>query len=165
MRQFLFYGDEIWLAGHPAIAAHVFGMKQNKMWKKLDQESTLKVLNSTVQDETLRKAMLYTGDDERWRNARSELTPYFYRHDFSLHDKDMDAIVRKQLMNASRDNPGETELLELLIYITVDLLCQVLYGCELPEDELLILVEAIGEYTVPGTLIKRVYPGGMNALK
>jgi cytochrome P450 len=140
-------------------------MKQQKMWKKLDQGSTLKVFGYSVQDEFLNKAMLYTGDDERWRNARSELTPYFYRHDFSLYDQDMDSVVRKHLMNASHTHHGETELLELLIYITVDLLCQVLYGCELPEDELQILVEAIGDYTVPGSSIKRKYPGDMNALQ
>jgi cytochrome P450 len=153
------------LVGHPAIAAQVFGMKQQKMWKKLDQQSTLKVFNFSIQDEFLRKAMLYTGDDDRWRNARSELTPYFYKHDFSFHDLDMDSVVRKHLMNVSQTHHGETELLEVLIYITVDLLCQVLYRCELPEDELQILVEAIGEYTVPGSPKKDIFPGGMNALK
>lgn len=153
------------MVGHPAIAAHVFGMKQNKLWKKLSQESTLKLFNQGIDDEFSRKAMLYTGDDSRWRNSRSELTPYFYKHDFSLHDQDMDSVVRKHLATVSKTHHGETELLELLIYITVDLLCQVLYGCELPKDELKILVEAVGEYTVPGSPIKSVYPGGMNALK
>jgi cytochrome P450 len=141
-------------------------MKQHKMWKKLDQQSTAKAFNLSIQDELLREAMLYTGDDDRWRNARSELTPYFFKHDFSLHDLDMDSVVRKHLMNVSQTRHGETELLEVLIYITVDLLCQVLYGCELPEDELQLLVEAIGEYTAPGGSPKKgIFPGGMNALK
>jgi hypothetical protein len=90
---------------------------------------------------------------------------YFYKHNFSLHDLDMDSVVRMHLVNVSQTHHGETELLEVLIYITVDLLCQVLYRCELPEDELQILVEAIGEYTVPGSPKKDIFPGGMNALK
>ena len=61
-----------------------------------------------------------------------------------------------------RYRQGRAELLELLLFITVDLLCQVLYGAALPQDELNVLVEALSEYTVPATAHRGVYPGGLD---
>lgn len=57
---------------------------------------------------------------------------------------------------------GQAELLEIMLYVTVDLLCQVLYGACLPQDELNILVEALAEFTVPATSHRGAYPGGVD---
>jgi cytochrome P450 len=65
-------------------------------------------------------------------------------------------------LRPERYRQGRAELLELLLFITVDLLCQVLYGAALPQDELNVLVEALAEYTVPATPHRGVYPGGLD---
>lgn len=49
-----------------------------------------------------------------------------------------------------------------MLYITVDLLCIVLYGADLPQHELNILVEALAEFTVPATPYRGRYPGGLD---
>jgi hypothetical protein len=109
--------------------------------------------------------MLYTGDDESWRNARAALTPYFYKTDFADLDNRMDSVVQKHIMKAAMQHHGEAELLELLLTITVDLLCQCLYRCALPIVELKVLTSCMAEYIVPGAVQNSMYPGGLNCLE
>lgn len=40
-----------------------------------------------------------------------------------------------------------------MLYVVIDLLCRILYGANLPQDELNLLVESLAEYTVPSTHI------------
>jgi hypothetical protein len=165
-KHWLFFGDETWWVGHPAIAAHAFGVTQLKMWRKLTKTETMKLFYSpALPEDKERKAMLYTGDDESWRNARAALTPFFYTVDFSKLDERMDSIVQKHILKAANQHHGEAELLELLLTITVDLLCQCLYRCALPLAELKILTDCMAEYIVPGAANPAVYPGGLNSLE
>jgi hypothetical protein len=174
-KNWFFFGYETWWVGHPAIAAHVFGASQQLMWRKLTLEETLKqerkAMLYTTLEETLkpkRKAMLYTGDDEGWRTARAALSPFFHKFDFAQLDDRMDSVVRKHLLRVTeREHHGAGELLELLLTITVDLLCHCLYGCTLPFAELQILTECMAEYVTPGAInnTTSVYPGGLNSLE
>lgn len=161
-KQYVFFGDEIWWIGHPALAQCVFSAANNKNWFKLDKSSVNKLVFAP---ETPREAMLYTGDDDRWRHARMDLTPFFYNSDFTKLDDQMDKVVQIHLKKTQMKKKGKAELLELMLYVTVDLLCQVLYGCELPSKELDILVDAVAEYTVPGTSRIGKFPGGLDALE
>jgi hypothetical protein len=52
-----------------------------------------------------------------------------------------------------------------MLYVVIDLLCRVLYGANLPQDELNILVESLAEYTVPSTPFRGKYPGGLSCYK
>lgn len=161
-----YYTSTSTISGHPAIAAHAFGISQQKMWRKLTKAETMNLfyMPAGPADEQ-RKAMLYTGDDDQWKTARSELTPFFYKYDFSKLDDRMDSVCQKHLQRIAMKHHGEEELLELLLTITVDLLCQCLYRCALPSDELDLLTDAMAEYVVPGTSKKGKFPGNLNALE
>ncbi len=67
----------------------------------------------------------------------------------------MDSVYQKHLQRIAMKHHGEEELLELLLTITVYLLCQCLYRCALPWDELEILTECMAEYVVPGDCHER----------
>jgi hypothetical protein len=165
-KHYFFFGAETWWIGHPAIAAKAFAASQQKYWRKLTKDETLRLFylpGETKKDK--REAMLYTGDDEGWRLARANLTPFFYMHDFTKFDERMDAVLQKHLNRVVTQNHGEAEMLELLLMVTVDLLCQNLWHCTLPHDELVTLTEAMAEYIVPGTHKQSVYPGGLSALE
>jgi cytochrome P450/nicotinamidase-related amidase len=82
--------------------------------------------------------------------------------DFSCYDDQIDEIVSRHLIRLLKYRSGRAELLELMLYITIDLLCQVLYGANLPQDELNILVESLAEFTVPATKHRGKYPGGLD---
>lgn len=56
-------------------------------------------------------------------------------------------------------------MLELMLYVVIDLLCRILYGANLPQDELNLLVESLAEYTVPSTAHRGKYPGGLSCYK
>jgi hypothetical protein len=77
----------------------------------------------------------------------------------------MDSVCQKHLQRIALKHQGEEELLELLLTVTVDLLCQCLYDCALPSDELDLLTEALTEYVVPGSKKKRKFPGNLSALE
>jgi hypothetical protein len=165
-KRYIFFGPETWWVGHPALAAHAFNPARQKAWRKLTKDETLRLFylpGETKADK--REAMLYTGDDEGWRNARASLTPFFYKYDFTKLDERMDSVLQKHLRRVSTKNHGEAELLELLLTITVDLICQCLYRCALPEDELNVLTDCMAEYIVPGTTQKGTYPGGLSSLE
>jgi len=162
-KHWLFFGNETWWVGHPAIAAHAFGISQQKMWRKLTKDETLNLFYQSAAEKQ-HKGMLYTGDDEGWKAARSELTPFFYKTDFTKLDDRMDSVCQKHLQRIAMKHHGEEELLELLLTVTVDLLCQCLYRCALPADELQLLTEAMAEYTVPGTTKHQKFPGNLDAL-
>lgn len=98
--------------------------------------------------------MLYSGDDDNWKHARATLSPYFMTSNFDALNDKIGIVVEKH-------RTGRAELLEVLLFITVDLLCEVLYGCSLPADELGLLVRSVTEYTIPGTSFKGVYPGNV----
>jgi hypothetical protein len=77
-KHWLFFGGETWWVGHPAIAAHAFGISQQKMWRKLSKAETLNLFYMPAGPaDQKRKAMLYTGDDDGWKATRSELKPFF----------------------------------------------------------------------------------------
>jgi cytochrome P450 len=160
-KHWLFFGDETWWVGHPA-----FGMSQQNMWRKLSKAETLNqfYMPAGPSDEQLR-AMLYTGDDDQWKTARSELKPFFYKYDFSKLDDRMDSVCQKHLQRIAMEHHGEEELLELLLTITVYLLGQCLYRCALPWDELEILTEYMAEYVVPGTAKNGKFAGNLSALE
>jgi len=164
-KKWILFGDELWWVGHPAIAEHVFSPSQSKNWFKLDKTETNKAFYLNESKQAQRTAMLYTGDDQRWRTARYHLSPYFYNSDFSKLDKKMSNIVKKHIERIVTENKGETELLELCLFITIDLLCQVLYDSALNEEDLTLLTYCMAEYIVPGTKYRGKYPEGMNCLQ
>jgi hypothetical protein len=165
-KHWLLFGEETWWVGHPAIAAHAFGISQQKMWRKLTKAETLNLFYMPAGPANeQRKAMLYTGDDDNWKMSRAELTPFFYKYDFTKLDDRMDSVCQKHLQRIAMKHHGEEELLELLLTVTVDLLCQCLYRCALPWDELELLTEAMAEYVVPGTAKKGKFPGNTSALE
>ena len=165
-KHWLFFGDETWWVGHPAIAAHAFGISQLKMWRKLNKTETMQLFCSPSFQERKCKDMLCTGDDEAWRSARVALaTPFFHTVDFADLDETMDSVVQKHILKAVNQHHGEAELLELLLTIAVDLLCQCLYRCVLPPIELKILTDCMAEYVAPGSAKQAVYPGGLNSLE
>jgi hypothetical protein len=165
-KRYIFFGPETWWVGHPALAAHAFNPSRQKQWRKLTKDETLRLFYLPGESKAdKRVAMLYTGDDDGWRNTRASLTPFFYKYDFTKLDERMDSVLQKHLRRVSMKHHGEAELLELLLTITVDLICQCLYRCALPEDELNVLTDCMAEYIVPGTTKKGKYPGGLNSLE
>jgi hypothetical protein len=155
MRRFIFFGREIWTAGHPALCKHIFTPANAKLWRKVDK----KTLNGIFfQKDLSNNSMLYTGDDNGWKHARAVWSPFFLQKDFSCYDEKIDEICDNHLVRLLKYREGRAELLELVLYITIDLLCQVLYEAVLPQDELNILVEALAEYTVIGTSHRGTYP-------
>jgi hypothetical protein len=167
-KRWFFFGYETWWVGHPALAAHAFNPARQKAWRKLTKDETLRLFYLPGEMKAdKREAMLYTGDDDGWRKARASLTPFFYKYDFTKLDERMDSVLQKHLRRVSMKHHGEAELLELLLTITVDLICQCLYRCALPWDELQILTECMAEYVTPGAInnTSSVYPGGLSSLE
>jgi len=164
-KKWMFFGDETWWVGHPALCEQMFSAKNLKNWEKLSKTDTASVLYSPEAKGNERQAMLYTGDDERWRTARYHLSPYFYNYDFKLLDSKIQGIVEKHLKRTVTECQGETELLELLLFITLDLLCQVLYDSALSHEDLSMLTYCMSEYIVPGTKFRGNYPGGLSCLE
>jgi len=164
-KKWLFFGKETWWVGHPALAEKMFSAKNLKNWKKCTKSEVSSLLYGSESSENARQAMLYTGDDERWRTARYHLSPYFYNYDFKLLDSKMKSIVDKHINRTVTECGGEIELLELMMFITLDLLCQILYDSVLSHEDLSMLVYCMSEYIVPGTKFRGKYPGGMNCLE
>ena len=163
-KKWVFFGDETWWVGHPAIAAQAFAPKNMKNWRKLTKDETLALFYMSQEDRHRRNAMLYTGDDDGWKHARTGLTPFFYNYDFAEYDEKMDSCVAGHLKSAAQQE-HPFELLSMTLKITVDLLCRTLYNCVLPEDELDILTSSLAEYIVPGTSTSKQFPGGLDALQ
>lgn len=155
-RRGIFAGREIWCAGHPALAKHIF--TSPRLWHKISKPD----LNAMAfMADVPNKAMLYTGDSAEWKHARQAWSPFFLQTDFSTFDEKIDEIVEKHLVRLLKYRDGKCELLELIMFVTVDLLCQVLYGALLPQQELNILTECLAEFTVPSTVYRGKYPGGL----
>lgn len=164
-KKWILFGDEMWWVGHPAICAHVFSPQQAKNWYKLDKTQTNSAFYRSESNDAQRVAMLYTGDDQRWRTARFHLSPYFNNFDFKTLDKKMSGIVKKHIEKVVTESKGECELLELCLFITIDLLCQILYDSALNDEDLSLLTHCMSEYIVPGTTYRGKYPGGLNCLE
>lgn len=160
-KRFVFFGKQIWFAGHPAVARHVFSPKNQGLFYKVDKTSLNKLL---FQQDEPNNAMLYTGDDDRWKHARQDLTPYFMTTNFDLLDENIDDVINKHLGRILKRNSGRAELLELMLYVTIDLLCELLYGCTLSEADLAILVDSLAEFTVPQTEFRGNYPNGLSCI-
>lgn len=158
----LIFGREIWTAGHPGIVKHVFNPANSKLFYKASKKELKEMF---WQGDEANNAMLYSGDDAGWKHARVSWSPFFMRKDFTVYDEKIDEVVSKHLERLTNNRAGRVELLELMLYITIDLLCQVLYGAVLPCDELNILVEALAEFTVPATSYRGKYPGGLNCVQ
>jgi len=154
-RRFVFFGREIWTVGHPAVVKHIFGSKAN-LWYKVDKVTLNQILFTKG---SANNAMLYTGDDANWKNTRHSLSPYFMLSNFEKINELVDTIVNKHLVRLLRYRNGRAELLELMLFVTVDLLCQTLYGASLALDDLTVLVESLAEYTVPATAHRGTYDG------
>ena len=146
--------------GHPAFVAHVFGPRTSKLWMKLDQPTMLRAFYYFQLWNTSPpyKGMLYLGDTDEWKETRKCLGPYFRFTDFSNLESKLKGIVQKHL--------GEEPIIELFQVthvVTTDMLCQVLYGCELPQDELEMLARALVEFTIPNSLKSTYGPHALNA--
>lgn len=150
---------EIWLAGHPALVKHIFNPANQRLWHKIDKPG----MNALAFSENVpNEAMLYTGDDAKWKHAREAWSPFFLQTDFNTFDDKIDEIVEKHLVRLLKYRDGNAELLELMLFVTVDLLCQTLYGALLPQLELNILTECLAEFTVPSTTWRGKYPGNLS---
>ena len=95
MRRFVFFGREIWSAGHPALCKHIFQPSNSKLWHKVDKPTLNRVF---FQTDVPNNAMLYTGDDNRWKHARMTWSKFFMDTDFSCYDKQIDDIVSRHLI-------------------------------------------------------------------
>lgn len=152
-KKWLFWGDETWWVGHPSIVAQVFSHRNIRLWRKLTKDEVFSLFYLSNPDKGKQNAMLYTGDDDGWRHIRTALTPFFYTHDMSEYDNVMDATVASHLKEAaSTQHP--VELISTTLKITVDLLCRILYSCELSKDDLSKLTSALAEYIVPSAASK-----------
>jgi len=160
-KKWFFFGDQLWFIGHPAMAKAVFAGNVQKDWFKLDKAQTQAFF---YQKPVPRDGMVYAGDSDAWKHSRMELSPYFYKYDFALLDEKMDFVVKKHLSNMAAQHHGSGEMLELLFYITVDLICKCLFDCSLPPNELDILVDSLAFY-VSSTTEKEKFPGGLSALE
>eukprot|EP00527_Entomoneis_sp_CCMP2396_P003266 CAMPEP_0198143720 /NCGR_PEP_ID=MMETSP1443-20131203/9827_1 /TAXON_ID=186043 /ORGANISM="Entomoneis sp., Strain CCMP2396" /LENGTH=545 /DNA_ID=CAMNT_0043806999 /DNA_START=177 /DNA_END=1814 /DNA_ORIENTATION=+ len=158
-KKWIFFGDEMWWVAHPAITAHVFSPVSSKNWFKVNKTQANDAFYMKESAEGKRTALLYTGDDQRWRTARYHLTPYFYNTDFTTLDDKVCAIVKKHIDRLVVEGGGHTELLEFLLLITIDLLCQVLYDSVLSQEDLGVLTHCMAEYIVPGTKYRGDYDG------
>lgn len=94
MRRFVFFGREIWTAGHPALCKHIFQPSNGKLWRKVDKPTLNRIL---FQVDVPNNAMLYTGDDAGWKHARTAWSPFFMETDFSKYDAVVDDIVSRHL--------------------------------------------------------------------
>lgn len=151
------------MAGHPALCKHIFTPAHHRLFKKIEKEELANLMFQGGGDPNY--AMLYTGDDERWQHARQAWSPFFMTTDFACYDEMIDEIMDMHLLHKLKYRQGKTELLELMLYVVIDLLCRVLYGANLSQDELNILVESLAEYTVPSTPYRGKYPGGLSCYK
>lgn len=95
MRRFVFFGREIWSAGHPALCKHIFQPANSKLWHKVDKPTLNRIF---FQTDVPNNAMLYTGDDGRWKHARMNWSKFFMETDFSCYDNKIDDIVSKHLI-------------------------------------------------------------------
>ena len=164
IKKSFFAKEEIWFVGHPALVREVFSPISSKNWEKGDQASARKVFSRYNNESELKRAMIYTGDDDGWRHARGVITPYFHRKDFSTLDKDLDRILLKHLDQATEHKSGKIELLNITLAITVDIIVQLLYGAELLPFEFDALVKSLAEYVVPRSSPGQgKYPGSMTA--
>jgi len=146
------FRDEVWLVGHPAIVKEIFGPGTSKNWLKVTQaEATLCMTYSKPDPKTENKAMLYTGSDKGWKHARVAMTPFFYNKDFTSMDKDMDRIIGEHMDLAASKSGGNSELLNMTLAITIDLVVQLLYSVALPRPDFHNLVKALAGYIVPGS--------------
>lgn len=84
MRRFVFFGREIWTAGHPAMCKHIFSPANGKLWHKVDKPTLNRML---FQEDVPNNAMLYTGDSEGWKHAREAWSPFFLKTDFNCYDE------------------------------------------------------------------------------
>jgi len=165
IRLSLFSTDELWIVAHPAIVKEIFGPGTSRNWVKANQTETMR-LTMQKKSNTINGAMLYTGDDAGWKHARVAMGPFFYQKDFTTMDKDMDRIIGEHMDRAVSKNGGHSELLNMTLEITIDLIVQLLYGIALPRDKFKILVKALAGYIVPGspTVVAEEVnlPGGMS---
>lgn len=152
-KKWLIWGEEYWYAAHPAIVAHVFHLGNKHSWTKLNLEQTNRALYkykkawNNTREPVL--GLLYLGDSKQWHVLRKNLTPFFKDSDFTVLTNRLRDIARKHLDQVMQKHEGLCELLQQTLMITADMLCQVLYDCELPPDELDTLVETLMNYTVP----------------